>query len=230
MKRLIPIATAVMIAVSADAQRLFGPLQEFAETCVNEKTAIRVERPDYDIQYIELYKCLKAWTTIPLKNAKNSFHPSVSYADSDFRGHIVFSAEYISDYMQGKIPDPYTRTFPNDVQIDESFRKLDREVRSGMQPRTDSTIYFVNSLVSAAVPVEFSFRISSGEQQIVVLSENETPLLVEVSSNSGTHSLTVDGKTDFAKLIWQESTEYARLVIKVSTRAEQPTSFVLAFH
>ena len=88
-----------MSACVAQAQMLFAPLRSFAEVCVREKTTLRVADADQDEQFRQLYSCLEDFSNLPIQEDLFFLHASFLFSEKELEGHIVFSPDYVADYL-----------------------------------------------------------------------------------------------------------------------------------
>ena len=227
-KSLSLFAIAMLTLAPAQGQTLVPFLHKFADLCLEERRVIMTQKPDYNEQYSQLYDCLKGFAQLSLRESSDIFHPSMSFTDADFRGHLKFSPEYICDYMSGTIPDPYTRSFPFDVSTVDAFRELDRVVRAIGAP-TDTTVYYTNAIAPTEIAIDFSYEVEAGEQQLLIITENNTPLEVVISSPSKYEILKTD-ESGILKKVWNEQEDDAVVRLSVTQHSAKPVSFVLSVY
>ena len=220
MKKTLILFSMMLIGTWMMAQTLYAPLQQFVDVCIQEKEALRVENPDYNKQYKQLFDCLVAFSTIPMRDGSKVLHPSNTCAGDSTTGHIIFSPSFVADYMDTKIPDPALHSIPYDGL---------REPQP-VRGKTDSvSIYFTNVMLCPDAMETFQFRVSAGEQQLVIIAEDDTPLELEIVSEAGTSLLSSIQAQGVAKQIWSENIP-TRITINVKNPASKHVSFVIAVH
>lgn len=214
-------------ALTLHAQTLYAPLEQFAKACVAEKQALRVEQPDYDEQFEQLYVCLKTFTRLPLRDGQLLLHPSSACRDSLKSGHILFSPSYVTNYLNGKIPNPYSHSFPyvnNPMVIRSSTGHV------VLEGEVDTvSVYYVNAVTCPDADAQFEYSVSAGCQQLILLSEDDTPLEVTVSSDAGTAVLRTNEPRGYAQYLWTEQTS-STVRVHVKNPSDRPVSFVIAVH
>lgn len=220
MKKTLVLLSLMLMSTWMMAQTLYAPLQQFIDVCNQEKEALRVENPDFNKQYRQLFECLVAYSTIPMRDGSRVLHPSNTCADEPTAGHIIFSPSFVADYMDTQIPDPALHSIPYDGL---------REPQPVRGDKDSISIYFANVMLCPDAMETFQFRVSAGEQQLVVIAEDDTPLELEIHSEAGT-SLTGSTQTQgVARHIWSENSP-TRINISVKNPASKHVSFVIAVH
>lgn len=227
MKRIPLITVFLTTFVFAHAHTLYAPLEQFAGTCVLTKQAMMVQEPDYDQQFEQVYSYLKIFTGLPLVNGPGILHPSRSCTEEARSKHITFSPTYLVDYLNGNIPNPYTHSFP--YAFNQPVRPADTGyiVRDGEADTV--SIYYVNSVLCPNGEEQFEYTVSAGEQQMVLIAEDDTPLEIEMSSEAGTAVLRTDMPQGYAQRIWSEM-EPNTVHVVVKNPSDLPVSFVIAVH
>lgn len=208
------------------ARALYAPLEQFAHACLKEKQLLSTEQPDQDMQFEQLYACLKSFTVLPLINGPAFLHPSRSCTDVARNEHITFSPFYLVEYMNGNIPNPYTHSFPyaanEPVHISTNYVAVDGE--------TDTvSIYYVNAVLCPLGEERFEYNITAGEQQLVVIAEDDTALEVVIRTETDQTVLHTDTPQGFAQRIWDEA-QAATAHVSVKNPSDRPVSFVIAVH
>ena len=211
------------------AQQLIRPMRLFVDVCLRQKEAMLNPTPNYSKQYLQLFDCLKIYTDIPIQPGRNIMHPTMDYPEEELNKHLLFSPDYIGDYMLGKIPDPYTHSFPYNVSIDESFRQVEEQARAVTTETKDSTIYYCNTLAEAQIFNGFDYRIIPGEQQIVVIAEDDTPLEVQINSKMGEMILFTDPHSGIVQHVWNAD-EQDIVSVKVINHTDKDVAFVIAVY
>lgn len=220
MRKTLIFLSLTLISKWMVAQTLYAPLEQFVEACLLEKEALRVENPDYSQQYKQLFDCLKSFSTIPMRDGSIALHPSNICAGDSTTGHIIFSPSFVADYMDNQIPDPDLPGIPYDGILDS------RHVRG----KTDSvSIFYTNTMLCPDAMETFQFRVSAGEQQFVIIAEDDTPLEIEINSEAGTSLKSTTQMQGVAKHIWRENRP-TKIYINVKNPASKHVSFVIAVH
>ena len=220
MPKPIIAAFALLMSILAPCTANAAPnaLQQFADACVQQRSAIRSPQNDHDKQFELLYDCLKTFTTLPLDNGAKTLHPTHIYSDEELAGHIVFSPEYVVRFLTEEIPDPYTHSLQY-VTTPDSKRATDED-----------KVFYLNSLLSPDAEESFWYRVSQGEQQLIVIAEDNTPLDVSIETGGATTTLSTASGNGLVQHIWQEEKPYAMVKVRVSNSSQQPVSFVLAVY
>ena len=194
-------------------------LQQFADACVLEKEAIRVENPDHNKQYKQLYDCLKAFNKIPMRDGSKILHPSNSCSGESTDGHMLFLPTFVKDYMTN-IPEANSKDIPY----------VDNDVRRDRPDEVDSiSIFYANAILCPNGIESFTYRVSEGTQQIIVIAEDETILDVEITSKSGTSITTSTNSQAIVQQIWDEPSP-STVCIKVKNPTDKHVTFVIAVH
>ena len=210
-------------------QELIRPVQVFAEVCLQQKEAMLTPTPNYSRQYLQLFDCLKQYTTIPIQPGQALLHPTFVYSEEEMNKHLLFSPDYIGDYMLGKIPDPYTHSFPYNVAIDESFRQVEEQARAVTTETKDTMIYYCNTIAEAQIFNGFDYRVIPGAQQVVVIAEDDTPLEVQINSKAGEAVLFTDPTSGIVQRVWNED-EQGIVSVKVLNHTDKDVAFVIAVY
>lgn len=219
MKKTLIILSMMLISTWMNAQTLYEPLQQFADVCFQEKKAIQIENPDYNQQYKQLYDCLKAFNCIPMRDGSKILHPSNTCVDELKEGHILFLPSFVAEYMVNKIPNPSTPSIPY----------VDNETRRSAAGEADTiSIFYTNTMLCPNAIETFSYRVSAGEQQLIAIAEDDTPLVVEITSDKGT-SVSAGMKDGMVKLNWNEDNP-SKILVKVNNPTNKYVSFVIAVH
>ena len=226
IKRFVFVAVFAMTFSFVHARMLYAPLEQFAQACLTEKQLLSTEQPDQDLQFEQLYACVKSFTVLPLINGPAFLHPSRSCSAVARNEHITFSPFYLVEYMNGNIPNPYTHSFPyavnEPVHISTNYVAVDGEVDT-------VSIYYVNAILCPNGEERFEYDITAGEQQLVVIAEDDTPLEITVASEATQTVLRTDTPQGFAQYIWDEA-QPAKAHVSVTNPSDRPVSFVIAVH
>ena len=215
------IGLLAMSACVAQAQMLFAPLRSFAEVCVREKTTLRVADADQDEQFRQLYSCLEDFSNLPIQEDLFFLHASFLFSEKELEGHIVFSPDYVADYLTNRISDPRTKSVP---YIRDAERRVDYQ-------QGKNIIVYGNCLAYPEADVTFAYHVDRGEQQLVVVAEDDTPLEIEIRSESGyTAVVRSDMPEGFAQHLWEEAQDYTSVHVSVRNPAQHAVSFVIAVH
>ena len=226
MKQIFVISILTLCALSLHAQTLFEPLRQFAEACVMEKQALDVQNPDYNKQFDQLLTSMKLFAGVQIEDGSRVLHPSYVCQDANLDNHIIFAPTYIADYLNGKIPDPYAKMFPYVQDVPIRVISPEKTVRG----EQDSTVYAVNKVLCPNSYEAFSYRVSAGEQQLIVVAENDTPLKIEVVTSAGTTVIRPDQQTGFAQHIWNETGNHRSIFVRILNPTDKQVSFVFAAH
>ena len=226
IKRLLLLTVLTATFSFVHARTLYAPLEQFAHACLTEKQLLSTEQPDADMQFEQLYACVKSFTALPLINGPAYLHPSRSCASVARTEHITFSPFYLVEYMNGNIPNPYTHSFPyavnEPVHISTNYVAVDGEVDT-------ISIYYVNAILCPNGEETFEYAVTAGEQQLVVIAEDDTPLEIAIRSEAEKTVLRTDTPQGFAHYIWDEA-QAATAHISVINPSDKPISFVIAVH
>ena len=221
MKKTLIVLSLLLACTGMRGQTLYTHLQHFTDACLQEEAAIRVENPDYNTQLEQLQATLKAFMKIPMRDGSRALHPSQSCSEASLDGHILFLPTYVAGYIENKIPDAFSTDVPY----------VDNETTRSRPGEVDSiSIYYTNVVLCPNGTETFSYRVSAGEQQLIVLAEDDTPLAVSVSSEAGTNlASSTDAPQGVAKQVWRESAA-SRVTVRVSNPTDKHVSFVIAVH
>lgn len=221
MKKTFFLFTIVLTSTWLNAQILYAPLQQFADACIQEKNAIQVENPDYNQQYKQLFDCLKAFNKIPMKDGSKVLHPSNTCISEPLDGHILFIPSFVADYMANKIPNPYSPIPPY----------IDNETRRSRPGEADTiSIYYTNVMLCPNAIETFNYRVSAGEQQLIVIAEDDTQLSIVITSETGTSiSTSTNVQESIVKHIWNEESS-TKIQVTIKNTTNKHISFVIAVH
>ena len=205
-----------------NAQTLYAPLQLFADVCIQEKEAIRSESINKNDRFELLYTCMQTFANLPLKTGGSVLHPSNNLSIEKMAGHIVFSPSFINMYLQQNMTDSYLDVVPYIPGESDRAGQIDRA--------PNEYIYYHNSLIEPNSEVTFYYNVSVGEQQVVIIAEDDTQLAIEITSEAGTSILlNTNAPQNVTSQIWNEENPSV-VHIKVNNPTNKSVSFVLAAH
>lgn len=222
MKKTFILLSMMLIGTWMNAQSLYAPLQRFADACIQEKEAILSNSMDESDRFELLYTCLQTFVKLPLKTGDHVLNPSNNFPKEILSEHIVFSPAYIDGYLQKNMTDTYSHFIP--------YIPGDSERAGTPGYKKNEYVYYNNSLIVSNSNATFSYNISAGEQQLILIAEDDTPLEVEITSEAGT-SILIDTNTPkgFASQIWHEENP-SRIHITVRNPTDKHVSFVIAVY
>lgn len=221
MKKTLILLSMMLMGMWTNAQTLYAPLQQFADVCLQEKEAIRSESMKDNDRYEQLYTCMQAFADLPLTTGEKILNPSNNPSLEQMSGHIVFSLSFINMYLQQNMRDTYPHVFP--YVPGASHREEKRE-------RGQEYVIYHNSLLAPNSNATFSYNALAGEQQLIVIAEDDTPLDIKITSDKGTSlHVSTNAPKGVASQIWNEG-EYAKMLITVTNPTNKYVSFVIAVH
>ena len=221
MKKTLILLSMMLMGMWTNAQTLYAPLQQFTDVCLQEKEAIRSESMKDNDRYEQLYTCMLTFTNLPLLTGEGILHPSNNPSLEQMAGHIVFSPSFINMYLQQHMTDTYPHVVP--------YVPGDTD-RAGKSESDQEYVIYHNSLLAPNSNATFSYNALAGEQQLIVIAEDDTPLDIKITSDKGTSlHINTNAPKGVASQIWNEG-ESAKMHITVMNPTNKYVSFVIAVH